>query len=124
MNESTDSQRPAADTGAAATTTRDAALEHLAITLALLGDAASRATHTSHDVRLHIVACQAEHLAGEVRTHTEPATPQQPWPVDAGYATTTAAARRALDVPEVRHLPVPLRASLQWLLLLAEAAQT
>ena len=45
---------------------RAAALNHLAASLAILGDAASRASEHSRDVRLHVVACQAQHLAGEV----------------------------------------------------------
>ena len=50
---------------------RDAALQDLADALALLGDDASRATEASRDVRLHIVACQSEHLSGEVRALIE-----------------------------------------------------
>ena len=45
---------------------RTAALNHLAAALAVLGDDASRASEHSRDVRLHVVACQAQHLAGEV----------------------------------------------------------
>ena len=47
-------------------TERAAALNHLAASLAVLGDDASRASEHSRDVRLHVVACQAQHLAGEV----------------------------------------------------------
>lgn len=39
---------------------RAAALNHLAVALAVLGDDASRASEHSRDVRLHVVACQAQ----------------------------------------------------------------
>ena len=45
---------------------RAAAIRTLSAALAQLGDDASRAAQTSHDVRLQVVACQAQHLAGDV----------------------------------------------------------
>ena len=45
---------------------RAAALRTLSAALAQLGDDASRAAQSSPDVRLHVVACQAQHLAGDV----------------------------------------------------------
>ena len=102
--------------------TREAALQNLAESLAVLGDDASRATRSSRDVRLHIVACQAEHLAGDVRTLIVAWPGDHVVPEPAGYAASTRAARRAYEEPALQPLPTGLGASLRWLLQLAEAA--
>ena len=101
---------------------RDAALQDLADALALLGDDASRATEASRDVRLHIVACQSEHLSAEVRAlvkargvHRELASPP-----GSRHRQSPRAGPSTLAAQEI--LPRPLGDSLQWLLLLAEAA--
>ena len=104
---------------------RAAALRSLSAALARLGETAARAARTSPDVRLHVVACQAQHLAGDV------------WdllPVDGGtgeplhdaddLAWSVTVARRALEAPDVRPLPAALAASLGWLLRLAEAVRS
>ena len=104
--------------------TRDTALRELSAALTVLGDDASRATRGSRDVRLHVVACQAQHLAGEVDALAAPDTHLPVWPAPAGFATSTVTARTALDDPAIQPLPAQLAASLHWLLLLAEAAQT
>jgi len=85
---------------------------------------ASRAAQTSRDVRLHVVACQAQHLAGEVYgllplDDADDADGTLPEPH--GLASSVLAARRALQTPAIQPLPEPLGASLTWLLLLAEA---
>ena len=102
--------------------TREAALQNLAESLAVLGDDASRATRSSPDVRLHIVACQAEHLAGDVRTLIVERRGDDVVPESAGYAASTTAARRAFEAPALQPLSTGLGASLDWLLQLAEAA--
>ena len=101
---------------------RDAALQDLADALALLGDDASRATEASRDVRLHIVACQSEHLSGEVRALIEAGGAHRELGSPRGFAASTRSARRAFDAAAQEELPRPLGDSLHWLLLLAEAA--
>lgn len=100
-----------------------AALHDLADAFALLGDDASRTTQHSRDVRLHIVACQAEHLAADVRTlidADDSCDHEVSSPV--GFAASTRAARRAFEAAAPQPLPHTLEKSLHWLLLLAEAA--
>ena len=101
---------------------RDAALQDLADALALLGDDASRATEASRDVRLHIVACQSEHLSAEVRALVKARGVHRELALPPGFAASTISARRAFDAAAQEILPRPLGDSLQWLLLLAEAA--
>lgn len=101
---------------------RAAAIRTLSGALAQLGDEASRAAQTSPDVRLHVVASQAQHLAGEVwglltvDGGTDDATPQA-----VGLASCVTVVRRALEAPEAKRLPAALAASLGWLLQLADA---
>lgn len=101
---------------------RTAALNALAAALAALGDEASRAAQTSRDVRLHVVTCQAEHLAGDVRDLLPDGTIEQSVPQTRGLAVSLGAARQTLRAPAVQPLPQSLAASLGWLLDLAEAA--
>jgi len=82
---------------------------------------ASRAAQTSRDVRLHVVACQAQHLAGEVYGLLPLDDADGTLPEPHGLASSVLAARRALQTPAIQPLPEPLGASLTWLLLLAEA---
>lgn len=101
---------------------RVAAIRMLSGALAQLGDQASRAAQTSPDVRLHVVASQAQHLAGDVWElltvdgGTDDAIPQA-----VGLASCVTVVRRALEAPEAQPLPAALAASLGWLLQLADA---
>ena len=101
---------------------RAAALNHLAGALAVLGDEASRASEHSRDVRLHVVACQAQHLAGEV-LDLLPAhdTAGFAVPDPAGLPAAATAVRAALDAEHVQPLPGELGISLGFLLELAQA---
>ena len=103
---------------------RMAALGALATALEVLGDDASRAAQTSRDVRLHVVACQAEHLAGDVRDLLPGGGTDHSLPPPRGLAASANAARQALGEPEDQRLPQSLAASLGWLLDLAEAASS
>ena len=100
---------------------RAAALNHLAAALAVLGDDASRASEHSRDVRLHVVACQAQHLAGEVLAllpADDAAGSVVPGP--AGLPGAATAARAALNAEHVHPLPAELGTSLAFLLGLAQ----
>ena len=101
---------------------RAAALRTLSAALAQLGDNASRAAQTSPDVRLHVVACQAQHLAGDVWSlmPVDGATDHLLHKAD-GLASSVTVTRRALDAADVHPLPAALAASLSWLLQLADA---
>lgn len=101
---------------------RTVALHHLAAALAVLGDEASRASEHSRDVRLHVVACQAQHLAGEV-LDLLPArdTARFVVPDPAGLPAAATAVRVALDAEHVQPLPGGLGISLGFLLELAQA---
>ncbi len=104
------------------TAERAAALNHLAAALAVLGDEASRASEHSRDVRLHVVACQAQHLAGEV-LDLLPAHDTAVFvvPDPAGLPEAATAVRAALDAEHVHPLPRELGISLGFLLELAQA---
>ena len=101
---------------------RAAALRSLSAALARLGDDASRAAQSSPDVRLHVVACQAQHLAGDLWSLM---------PVDGGMddplqeadglASSVTVVRRALEAADEHPLPAALVAYLGWLLQLADA---
>ena len=101
---------------------RTAALNHLAAALAVLGDAASRASEQSRDVRLHVVACQAQHLAGEV-LDLLPARDTAGFvvPDPAALPAAATAVRAALDAEHAHPLPQGLDISLGFLLKLAQA---
>ena len=101
---------------------RAAALNHLAAALAVLGDDASRASEHSRDVRLHVVACQAQHLAGEVLALL-PADDAAVFvvPGSAGLPGAAIAVRAALDAEHVHPLPGGLGISLGFLFELAQA---
>jgi len=101
---------------------RTVALNHLAAALAVLGDDASRASEHSRDVRLHVVACQAQHLAGEV-LDLLPARDTAGFvvPDPAGLPAAATAVRVALDAEHVQPLPGGLGISLGFLLELAQA---
>ena len=101
---------------------RAAALNHLAAALAVLGDDASRASEHSRDVRLHVVACQAQHLAGEV-LDLLPAHDAAGFvvPDPAGLPAAATTVRAALDAEHVQPLPGELGTSLGFLLELAQA---
>ena len=101
---------------------RAAALNHLAAALAVLGDDASRASEHARDVRLHVVACQAQHLAGEVLALL-PADDAAVFvvPGSAGLPGAAIAVRAALDAEHVHPLPAELGTSLAFLLELAQA---
>ena len=101
---------------------RAAALNDLAAALAFLGDDASRASEHSRDVRLHVVACQAQHLAWEV-LDLLPAHDAAGFvvPERAGLPAASSAVRAALDAEHVRPLPRDLGVSLGFLLELAQA---
>ena len=101
---------------------RAAALNHLAAALAVMGDDASRASEHSRDVRLHVVACQAQHLAGEV-LDLLPAHDAAVFvvPDNAGLPAAATAVRAALDAEHIRPLPGGLGVSLGFLLELARA---
>jgi hypothetical protein len=122
MSETSDPHPSSTRPDRAAAPSRATALQDLVDALALLGDDASRATNDSRDVRLHIVACQAEHLAAELRTLVAPQSAAHELPGAGGYAASTRAARRAYERAAQEPLPPSLGASLHWLLLLAEAA--
>ena len=101
---------------------RAAALRSLSAALAQLGDDAFRAAQFSPDLRLHVVACQAQHLAGDVWSlmPVDGATEDALHEAD-GVASSVTLARRALEAPDVHPLPAALAASLNWLLQLADA---
>ncbi len=101
---------------------RAAAIGALSTALAQLGDDASRAAQTSRDVRLHVVACQAQHLAGDVwgLLAVDGGT-DDPLPQAVGLPSSVTVVRRALEAPEAQPLPAALAASLGWLLQLADA---
>lgn len=101
---------------------RAAALRTLSAALAQLGDEALRAAQSSPDVRLHVVACQAQHLAGDVWSlmPVDGGTDDPLLEAD-GLAWSVTVARRALEAPDVHPLPAALAASLGWLLQLADA---
>jgi hypothetical protein len=101
---------------------RAALLSHLAAALAVLGDNPSRASGHTRDVRLHVVGCQAQHLAGEVLDllpahDTAGVTVHDP----AGLPAAATAVRSALDSEHVHPLPRELGISLGFLLELAQA---
>ena len=101
---------------------RAAAIRTLSAALAQLGDDASRAAQTSPDVRLHVVACQAQHLAGDVwGLLTDDGGTDDPLTRALGLASSVSAVRRALEAAEAQPLPAALAASLGWLLQLADA---
>ena len=101
---------------------RAAALRYLSAALAQLGDDASRAARSSLDVRLHVVACQAQHLAGDVwGLLTVDGGTDDPISQTVGLASSVTVVRRALKAPEAQPLPAALAASLSWLLQLADA---
>lgn len=101
---------------------RAVALTALSAALAQLSDDASRAAQTSQDVRLHAVACQAQHLAGDIWDllasdgGTDDSLPQA-----VGLASSVTRVRRALEAADAQPLPAALAASLSWLLQLADA---
>jgi hypothetical protein len=98
-------------------------LLELAAALAMLGDDASRASQVSRDVRLHVVACQAEHLSGDVRVllgFEDPSAVSLDGSV--GMRAAAVAARLALESTAAPSLAPSLRASIEWLLRLAEAS--
>jgi hypothetical protein len=101
---------------------RATALNHLAAALAVLGDEASRASEHSRDVRLHVVACQAQHLAGEV-LELLPAHEAAVFvvPDPAGLPAAATAVRAALDAEHVQPLSEELGISLGFLLELAQS---
>ncbi|KGN41010.1 hypothetical protein N801_10020 [Knoellia aerolata DSM 18566] len=101
---------------------RTAALNDLAAALLALGDDASKAAQSSRDVRLHVVACQAEHLAADVLDLLPHGPTDDVLPEGRGLASSANAAREAFHEPAARPLPQSLAASLGWLLDLAEAA--
>ena len=101
---------------------RAAAIRTLSAALAQLGDDASRAAQASPDVRLQVVACQAQHLAGDVwGLLTDDGGTDDPLTRALGLASSVSAVRRALEAAEAQPLPAALAASLQWLLQLADA---
>ena len=101
---------------------RAAAMRALSAALAQMGDDASRAAQTSQDVRLHVVACQAQHLAGDVWSLLAfDEGSDDPLPEAGGIASSATVVRRALEVPDAQPLPEALAASLGWLLQFAEA---
>ena len=82
---------------------RAAALTVLSAALAQLGDDASRAGQTSPDVRLHVVACQAQHLAGDAwGLLTVNGGADAPLPQALGLASSVSGVRRALETPEAQ----------------------
>lgn len=90
--------------------------------LAHLGDQASRLIPTVPDPRLHILACQAHHLAAEIEELPGwPPTPGQSAP-GRGLAGSGRAVRRALTGPLPQPLPLPLMRDVMRLLQLCEAA--
>lgn len=101
---------------------RAQALRDLSAALAQLGEDASHAARSSNDVRLHVVACQAGHLAGEVwdLVAVNGGT-DQPLPPAVGLAASVTVVRTALQAPEAQPLPAALAASVGWLLQLAHA---
>jgi hypothetical protein len=104
---------------------RAAAIMALSAALAQLGDDASHAALNARDVRLHVVACQAHHLAGDVwDLLTVDADPEESLPPAAGFASSVTAVRRALEAPVAQPLPAALAASLGWLLQLADAVSS
>ena len=101
---------------------RAAAIGTLSAALAQLGDDASRAAQASPDVRLQVVACQAQHLAGDVwGLLTDDGGTDDPLTPALGLASAVSAVRRALEAAEAQPLPAAVAASLGWLLELADA---
>ena len=101
---------------------RAAAIRTLSAALAQLGDDASLAGKASPDVRLQVVACQAQHLAGDVwGLLTDDGGTDDPLTRALGLASSVSAVRRALEAAEAQPLPAALAASLRWLLQLADA---
>lgn len=101
---------------------RAAAIRTLSAALAQLGDDASRAAQASPDVRLQVVACQAQHLAGDVwGLLNVDSGADDPLPQAVGLASSVTRVRCALEAAEVQPLPAAVAASLGWLLQLAEA---
>jgi hypothetical protein len=101
---------------------RAAAIRTLSAALAQLGDGASLAAQTSPDVRLQVVACQAQHLAGDVwGLLTDDGGTEDPLTRALGLASSVTVVRRALEAPEAQPLPAALAASLRWMLQLADA---
>ena len=101
---------------------RAAAIRTLSAALAQLGDDASRAAQTSPDVRLHVVACQAQHLAGDVwGLLNDDGGTDDPSTRARGVASSVTAVRQALEAAKAQPLPAALAASLGWLLQLADA---
>ena len=91
---------------------RAAAIRTLSAALAQLGDDASRAAQASPDVRLHVVACQAQHLAGDVwGLLTDDGGTDDPLTRALGLASSVSAVRRALEAAEAQPLPASLAAS-------------
>jgi hypothetical protein len=101
---------------------RAAAIRTLSAALAQLGDDASRAAQASPDVRLQVVACQAQHLAGDVwGLLTDDGGTDDPFTQALGPASSVTMVRRALEAAEAQPLPAALAASVGWLLQLADA---
>ena len=101
---------------------RAAVIRTLSAALAQLGDDASRAAQASPDVRLQVVACQAQHLAGDVwGLLTDDGGTDDPLTPALGLASSVSAVRRALEAAEAQTLPAAVAASLGWLLELADA---
>ena len=99
-----------------------AAIRTLSAALAQLGDDALRAAQASPDVRLQVVACQAQHLAGDVWSLlTVDGGTDDPVPHAVGLASSVTVVRRALEAAEAQPLPAALAASIGWLLQLADA---
>ena len=101
---------------------RAAALRSLSAALAQLGDDAAQVAQSSADVRWHVVACQAQHLAGDVwaLVPVDGGTDDPPHEAE-GLTSSVVMARRALEAPDAHPLPAGLVASVGWLLQLAEA---
>ena len=73
-------------------------------------------------MRLHVVACQAQHLAGDIwELLTLDSGTDDPTPQTVGLAASVTRVRRAFREPEVQPLPAALAASLGRLLQLADA---
>ena len=101
---------------------RAAAIRTLSGALAQLGDEASHLAQTSPDVRLPVVASQAQHLAGDVwGLVTLDGGNDDAIPQSVGLASCVTVVRRALEAPEAQPLPAALAESLGWLLQLADA---
>ncbi|KGN39949.1 hypothetical protein [Knoellia aerolata] len=103
---------------------RDTVLGDLVSALVALGDDASRATQTSRDVRLHVISCHAEHLAGEVRDLMTDSAFDGPFVEAGGLVASATAAREALEKTAEGPLPESIAASVRWLIDLTEAVTT